>query len=195
MRLIALFLLLTLLYTGCNDDDDTSPQGRGLVEGTLKGMRSDDLTPIDETFRSPFPFPNSNEISFSADEQIISVTVEQAGDPERGDNNWLRISFFQDRNESEFDENVFGDTPFYPILDFRFSRMLEGNRRFIFNGGTTFNNVNQFTSFEITNFNIDESRGEISFDFTFVLPGDFNSTGNEATISGSTTVPYIEEVF
>ena len=90
---------------------------------------------------------------------------------------------------------MLGDTPFFPIVDLRFSRMLEGNRKFIFHGGTTFNNVNQFTSFDITNFNVDESRGEISFDFTFVLPGDFNSTGNEATISGSATVPYIEEVF
>ena len=190
-----LCLLLAFLHLGCSDDDQTPSRTRGFVEGTITGIRSDGNTPIEETFNYPNAFPNSNEISFRNEEQIITVTVHQTDDLESTRGNFFQLSFFQDRDQSEFDENIFGGTPFYPVIGFQFSRSLEGNRRFIFQANTSFINTNQFTSFEITNFNVDENRGEIGFNFTFVFPGDLNSTGNEATLSGRALVPYIEEVF
>jgi hypothetical protein len=188
-----LSLCLTVALVSCADDGDVGPQGEkgdagakgdtgaegaagsdaqqkaGSFEGTITGMRSDDETPISETFK--FEYGDYGVYSGEVDELYLSSSSTLT------DNSpYINLNaIIQDKGLPT--ESI---VPYYFYI--HYTKEVSATTIFQFNGQFYYDNYPSTVT--ITNYVHNQTTGVVTFDFKYEGEGSDNSSGNQVTITG-----------
>jgi hypothetical protein len=144
---------------------DPALKKTGSISGTIKGTRQDGVA-----FNESFNYEYAEEPIEGFDGQNTSFWLERYSEPNYN-SAYAEIRLrVQDKGLQT--ENIYAD-----YLYFYFYKELSVNKAFTFSLGSN--------KIQISNYKYDASTGKLTFDFTYV--GTDNSSGNEATITGSFT--------